>query len=477
MAAVKSGKGKANSATPPGRKPGMTEKQHRDKQDKLAKAKSDNSSNKPPVKVTAASSSNSAPSSSPSSLAPAATVVAQKVVAAAQGVTYLAAGISKDDAAAQPAQGITIFKFPLILRPHFACDSCPFLRPSKDMKFKKDSVYAVRGNEKYQSISAMFFSERSYVRDAMLHAGRIVFYSKPGENPIVVLSQFEELAITGAVGTRAVDLVATRTTTVLPHREKSITIKIPEVKKSEATRVVRIVADSEAIAKLASHADAAMSLSIKDSHVEGVAIATATLTEKNVQDVRSRGFLAMPLEDIVGDEKNECKFTVRFNSDTPVSNVLAAGKAIQDSFKGAAALFRTYNALRVTMLDKLTAETLNQIKTLTKAPFLLPDHPVNAWSTPKAARPTTEEDAPAAQGKIKRILRANFLCTAREITEVAKQLQAEIHSTVSSKYTDVAMSTVVVFDSSLGDHVAQLDASSITIGTGKVFYLCLPNMV
>ena len=84
MAAVKSGKGKANSATPPGRKPGMTEKQHRDKQDKLAKAKSDNSSNKPPVKVTAASSSNSAPSSSPSSLAPAATVVAQKVVAAAR---------------------------------------------------------------------------------------------------------------------------------------------------------------------------------------------------------------------------------------------------------------------------------------------------------------------------------------------------------------------------------------------------------
>ena len=63
------------------------------------------------------------------------------------------------------------------------------------------------------------------------------------------------------------------------------------------------------------------------------------------------------------------------------------------------------------------------------------------------------------------------------ITEVAKQLQAEIHSTVSSKYTDVAMSTVVVFDGSLGDHVAQLDASSITIGSGKVFYLCLPNMV
>lgn len=349
----------------------------------------------------------------------------------------------------------------------------PFLRPTmKDNNAPISGSHAVRANEKYQNFEALWQGERAYVRQYMRHAARIVLYSSPGKNPILILINCSAANLIHSVpGQRMSDLVQQRVESISPPREETVEVQLPQV-----APLYRLVATTE---QFASKFSQVRYTSARENFIPGLVAITASLTNEQGKEMQEAGITMMPVEDIISGPRPSHYATLRFKSNVAHEVAMKRAVKIAAAISGYA-IYKTFNCVRIVASSPFNQELIRTIAP-TKQEILLPDIALPVLPAekrvPKGWKPV--EEGPALQAgeappsQIHCRLNADFLPQEEEWKAVVQAIGATVVASASARYTDAVMALVVAFPRNQEgkDQVARLLKSKISGGNGRTFYL------
>lgn len=407
---------------------------------------------------------------------------AKKATTAAQTARHDAAAPAKAatanaiqaDKAPLPGDGINVFIVPKEHREAFGASSMMYLRPSKDMKLGPNEMYAVRCNEKFEDMPIVINGERGYVRDALLRAGKIFFYRCPGSNPILVMSAFAATAWSAPAGTRNVDAIADRTTTI--RQPFTATSNIPFTTDRYYVRATILSHEIDGLVQLLPEAV----VGTRVGHVEGTLIVTLAVNGPDADKLRATKIPFMPLKFITSSLGADCKLTIRTKEErTPKQLMDICGKI--QLLGSACAIFSTHKSIRVCMPNALTTAMIRTLRlaveTKLEQTMCFTDVPLGTWNSGNTI--TTEETLPEPTEEQKskgiiRILRAEHHPLPGEFAIVTAHLKCTVLAYGTSKFTDTVMSALVVFKKEEKTRVEALGQTEHQTTTGS-WYLCTPD--
>ena len=343
-----------------------------------------------------------------------------------------------------------------------------FLR--KGTALTPDKFVAVRANEMYEDIGAMWAGERTHVRPAWMMAGHVHVFPVHGKNPVMVLTKFESEAIREGEAPPS-ECAKNRAT----FHDKLISNKVKKFRGETAISALtkyRITAPTKTIEDLAAAAHQNIFLSTNGHHVEGMAVAHAHLDDGAVQQARDAGALVMPLDDIRTSRNAARQLTIRAQGPVNpdlfynfITQLQAGGKTLDiPDLEPCFATYRTHNCVRMTLNKPVDGNMLRIIRVKLPANCIaLTDVPLDVWApsaggdaerkTSKAPRPPTSK--PKAQPAKPRVetppgkklvrLAANFEPHPMEFAIVAKAIGAELVRIEHTRYTAFPLACMVTF--------------------------------
>lgn len=335
---------------------------------------------------------------------------------------------------------ITTFRCPSVLFDASGIMQAKWLLPKQVIDI--DTVVAVRNNEKYEDVEAIFNGERHYVRAAMMRAGKIFLYLCPGKNTIMVMCNFAFQPWTATQNSRLIDGIRNRTVVVQPFKSK--TIQVPFKSPESIVRLAVLTKETPALMKVAQ--DLKFEVSAREGHVPDTHIITAVLNKVGVEKIREM-VSSMPLSYITSSKNAKKQLTVRSKVEVSTEKLLQTCINIQRTIPGAHAIMQTFRTIRIALPHDVQLKHLKQFRSMLD---LNPNNTVAfADDMPAQERVTIDDDERLnvnipAQGPTALLL-ANHLPTRREFEQVAKHLNATIVILGSSKFTDCVMSCVIAF--------------------------------
>lgn len=376
-----------------------------------------------------------------------------------------------------PAEGTSMFTLPPCMSHEFdlGVTAIPFLRPTKDMKPPQDGPYAIRGNAKYVNVVAAYNGERAYVRIALDHAETILFYPSPGKYPITIVGKFQPDPIPIA-NIHPSDAVSSRTRVIQP-RVKKTKIDVQFDLPSHSLPFHRCTIPDTEIEKfkdLAAKMIPESELGFRSGPIPNWTTILLRCSPDHAAHFQAAGVPVFMLSDVCSDARRQSLLSIRCREKLNDAELRAF--QLKTSKFATHSMVKGFNAIRIATAEPVTIDLISKLRQLLGNRYVVsPDIFISAWAkrdrndngNDDAVNDSETAHPPTSPGKIRRHLKADYVCNHGDFQKVATAIRANIVALGTSKFTDTVMTALVEFEANEEAHVSELESTTIETPFGN----------